>query len=82
MVPNRCEKLSDEWWVMNYELWVMNDGNWMTEIEWWNFWIQIAPKPHPSFFFFFLIKLLFYWSKKKRKKKGENYLIVTWSGLL
>ena len=28
MMPNECEKLSDEWWVMNYEWWVMSD-------EWW-----------------------------------------------
>ena len=28
MMPNGCEKLSDEWWVMSYEWWVM-------EIEWW-----------------------------------------------
>ena len=27
MLPNECEKMSDEWWVMN-------DENWVTEIEW------------------------------------------------
>ena len=25
IIPNGCEKLSDEWWVMSYELWVMSD---------------------------------------------------------
>ena len=29
MVPNRCEKLSNEWWMMSYEWWVMSDGNWV-----------------------------------------------------
>ena len=28
MLPNECDKMSDEWWVMS-------DGNWVTEIEWW-----------------------------------------------
>ena len=27
MLPNECEKMSDEWWVMS-------DENWVTEIEW------------------------------------------------
>ena len=27
MLPNECEKMSDEWWVMN-------DKNWMKKIEW------------------------------------------------
>ena len=26
MMPNRCEKLSDEWWVMSNECWVMKIG--------------------------------------------------------
>ena len=28
MMPNECEKLSDELWVMSDEWWVMSDGNW------------------------------------------------------
>ena len=27
MMPNRCEKLSDEWWKLSDEWWV--DGNWV-----------------------------------------------------
>ena len=37
MMPNGCEKLSDEWWVISYEWWVM-------EIEWWKNLGQTAPK--------------------------------------
>ena len=29
MLPNECEKLSDEWWVMNYEWWKLSDENWV-----------------------------------------------------
>ena len=34
MLPNECEKMSDEWWDMSDEWWVMSDENWVTEIEW------------------------------------------------
>ena len=37
MLPNECEKMSDE-------LWVMSDGNWVTEIEWWFFVVQTGSK--------------------------------------
>ena len=26
MMPNECEKLSDEWWVMSDEWWKLSDG--------------------------------------------------------
>ena len=42
-VANECEKMSDEWWVMNYELWVMDDENWVMEIEWWKKLTQTCP---------------------------------------
>ena len=29
MMPNRCEKLSDELWVMSDEWWVISNGNWV-----------------------------------------------------
>ena len=29
MLPNECEKMSNDWWVMSYEWWVMSNGNWV-----------------------------------------------------
>ena len=35
--------MESEWWCQTgVKNWVMSDGNWVTEIEWWNFCIQIA----------------------------------------
>ena len=35
MMPNGCEKLSDEWWIMSYESWVMSDEWWKLSDEKW-----------------------------------------------
>ena len=58
------------------------------EIEWRKLSDEIFESKQPLsliplfFFFFFNKNFILLNKKKKRKKKGENYLIVTWSGLL
>ena len=46
MLPNECEKMSDEWWVMS-------DGNWVMEIEWWKMVGQTG-----SYYFFLTVTLI------------------------
>ena len=31
MMPNGCEKLSDEWWVMSDEWWKLSDEKWLAK---------------------------------------------------
>ena len=48
MLPNECEKMSDEWWVMS-------DENWVTEIEWSFFVGQRGTLLLLRGFFYFLL---------------------------
>ena len=50
MLPNKCEKMSDEWWVMSYEWWVMSDENW------------VRKKPYPNRLLAVWIYYHFIWS--------------------
>ena len=53
MLPNECEKMSDEWWLMTDEWWMM-------EIEWWKMLTQTGSYCQDSLYIYIYIYLL--WS--------------------
>ena len=47
-MPNMCEKLSDEWWVMKIEWWKLSDEKWLAK-QALNVYVALT---HEDYYFF------------------------------